>query len=297
MSIAFLNGEYLPIKDAKVSILDRGFLFSDGVYEVIPAYSGNYFRFEEHILRLNQSLKAIKLPVAWEFQDWHKMAIKLLKENDLVNATIYIQITRGVSAIRSHEFPANIQPTVMAMVSPLPQVELGMDAVINPNRSGISVITAEDIRWQRCDIKSVGLLANCLLLQQALESGADDTILVRNGSAIEATASNLFIVKDQKVVTPDLEQQILPGVTRDFVIMLVEKLGFELQQRAISMEELALSDEIWLTSSNKEIRPVVTLNGDKVGLGEVGSVWYAVNNSYQKLKSQLYQGKNLESDS
>ncbi len=287
MSIAYLNGNFVALQDAKVSILDRGFLFADGVYEVIPAYAGQYFRFDEHLERLNRSLAAIKMELVLNIDEWRQIAEQLLEKNQQLNASLYLQVTRGTYSSRSHELPTQLQPTIMAMISPLPQVAQNLDSKV----AGISAITAQDIRWQRCDIKSVGLLANCLLLQQALESGADDTILVRDGMAIEATASNLFIFKDQKVITPPLNQQILPGVTRDFIIMLVKKLGFRLEQRAIPETELLQADEIWLTSSTKEIRPVVRLNDAKIADGKVGAIWHQINELYQQLKKALYQGQ------
>ncbi|NVJ65554.1 MAG: D-amino acid aminotransferase [Gammaproteobacteria bacterium] len=287
MAIIYLNGEWLDESQAKVSVFDRGFLFADAVYEVIPAYAGNYFRFAEHIERLNRSLAQIKMDYRLELDTWLTIADELLQKNGLKNAGLYLQVTRGTYATRSHDLPQNLNPTVVALVSELPPVY----AEDRADPQGVKAITADDIRWNRCDIKTTGLLANCLLLQQALESGADDTILVRKSKAIEATASNLFMVKNGQVITPPLGREILAGVTRDFVILLVRQLGFELIEREIQVVELAKADEIWLTSSNKEIRPVVELNHAKIGTGSVGEVWRQVNKSYQQLKYDLYRGQ------
>lgn len=287
MAIVYLNGEWLDESEAKVSVLDRGFLFADAVYEVIPAYASNFFRFEEHVERLKNSLRQIKLDMQVSADELQAIGQKLLALNKLENASFYLQISRGAYAGRSHEMPEKTSPTVLAMVSALPAVDHDSAS----QAAGIKVITLDDIRWHRCDIKTTGLLANCLLLQQALESGADDSILVRDGKAIEATASNLFMVTAQKVITPPLDKEILAGVTRDFVIMLVKKLGYELIETEITVAQLAAADEIWLTSSNKEIRPVVELNHVKIGDGKAGEVWQRVNSAYQKLKYELYQGQ------
>lgn len=285
----YLNGDYVALEDAKISVLDRGFLFSDSVYEVIPIYSGHFFRLEQHLERLKQSLNAIMLNHFMSEAEWLDIGKALLERNELTNATMYIQVTRGVSMQRAHQLSADYQPTVFAMVSPLPKVYDPLSPEYLEN-VGMSVITAEDIRWGRCDIKSTSLLANCLLLQQALDSGADDTILVRSGNAIEATSSNVFMVKSSQIFTPNLTSQVLPGVTRDFVIELCKEAGFEVIEAPINCESLAAADEIWLTSSSKEIRPVVALNGSSVGNGQPGEVCKQMMCAYQDLKKRLYQG-------
>ncbi len=286
MAIIYLNGEWLEDSAAKVSVFDRGFLFADAIYEVIPAYAGNFFRFEEHIQRLNAGLQQIKMDYHLDVPEWQQIAQDLLARNELKNASLYLQVTRGTYPTRSHDLPKSLTPTLIAFVSELPPVYDHEKKQIE----SIRAITAEDIRWNRCDIKTTGLLANCLLLQQALESGADDTILVRKGKALEGTASNLFMVKNKQVITPPLGQTILAGVTREFVILLVKQLGMEMIERDIPEEELVNASEIWLTSSNKEIRPVVELNHVKIGTGIVGEVWEQVNQRYQELKFNLYRG-------
>lgn len=288
MSIAYLNGQLLPIEEAKVPALDRGFLFGDGVYEVIPVYAGRLFRFKQHMARLENSLLGIRLPMEQTLQDWANICHQLIEQNALNNASIYLQITRGAYLERNHDFPANPTPTIFAMITALPEVQ---PAPSDKDLRGISAITAEDIRWQRCDIKAITLLANCMLKQQALECGANDTILVRGGVAFEATSSNLFIVRDGVIITPPLSEHLLPGITRDFVLWLAEQHGILTEQRLIPEHELLQADEIWLTSSTKEIRPVTRLNDVTIGDGTAGPVWRQMYDHYQQLKVQLYRGE------
>ncbi|WP_018623339.1 D-amino acid aminotransferase [Kangiella aquimarina] len=288
MSIAYLNGQLLAIEEAKVPALDRGFLFGDGVYEVIPVYAGRLFRFKQHIARLENSLRGIRLPMEQTLQDWANICHQLIEQNSLNNASIYLQITRGAYPERNHDFPANPNPTIFAMITALPEVQA---VPSDKDLQGISVITAEDIRWQRCDIKAITLLANCMLKQQALECGANDTILVRGGVAFEATSSNLFIVRDGVIITPPLSEHLLPGITRDFLLWLAEQHGILTEQRLIPEHELLQADEIWLTSSTKEIRPVTRLNDVTIGDGTAGPVWRQMYDHYQQLKVQLYRGE------
>lgn len=288
MSIAYLNGHYIELEQAKVPVLDRGFLFGDGVYEVIPVYAGKTFRLSSHINRLRKSLSAIYMSLPQNDEDWHKLCDTLIAQNDYDNASIYLQVTRGAYVERHHDFPELGEPTVFAMMSPLPPVQKSWQAT---DIQGYSVITAEDIRWQRCDIKAITLLANCMLKQQALESGADDTILVRNGEASEATSSNLFIVRDGVIITPPLSEHLLAGVTREFILSLAQQHGIPYEERPIPEHELSLADEVWLTSSTKEIRPVLKVNGVTIGDGEPGPVWCQMYEYYQVLKERLYLGE------
>lgn len=285
MNIVYLNGKFVALEDAKVSVLDRGFLFADSVYEVMPVYAGHLFQFEQHLTRLEQSLAAISLKLDTRREKWRAICEELIHKNSGDNLLIYWQITRGVAQSRNHLLPANIKPTVYLSTSELPSFRQASDI------KGISVITAEDIRWQRCDIKTTALLANCLLQQMALESGADDTILVRKGKALEASASNFFMVKEGVLITPPLSKQLLAGVTRDFVLHLAEKLAIPVEQRDVFEAELATADEIWLTSSSKEITPVIRLNGDIIGQGECGPMWQQMFAQFQQLKQQLYAGE------
>ena len=288
MSIAYLNGQYLPIEEAKVPALDRGFLFGDGVYEVIPVYAGALFCFRQHIKRLQNSLQAIHLSMHQSLQDWAEICNRLIEHNQFENASIYLQLTRGAYPDRNHDVPAEPTPTIFAMISPLPAVQLEPS---EKDLQGISVITAEDIRWQRCDIKAITLLANCLLKQRALECGANDTILVRDGVVLEATASNVFIVRDGVIITPPLSEYLLPGVTREFLLWLAKEHGILTEERSIPEHELLQADEVWLSSSTKEIRPVTRVNDVTIGDGTAGPVWRQMYHHYQQLKSKLYRGE------
>jgi D-alanine transaminase len=288
MSIAYLNGEFVNLEQATVPVLDRGFLFGDGVYEVIPVYAGKPFRFSSHIKRLHKSLSAILMSFEQPMEAWLEICQGLIERNDFDNASIYLQVTRGSYINRHHDIPELDKPTVMAMISPLPPVQKDWQLA---DIKSYSVITEEDIRWQRCDIKAITLLANCMLKQKALESGADDTILVRNGEANEATSSNLFIVRDGVMITPPLSEQLLAGVTREFILALAKKHGIRYEERPIPEHELELADEIWLSSSTKEIRPVIKVNGVTIGDGVAGPVWRRMYVYYQQLKEQLYQGE------
>ncbi|AOE50778.1 D-amino acid aminotransferase [Kangiella sediminilitoris] len=288
MSVAYLNGHYVDLEQAKVPVLDRGFLFGDGIYEVIPVYAGNPFRLTSHINRLRKSLAAIYMSLPQSDDELKTIIGTLIEKNPYDNASVYLQITRGVYVERHHDFPEQGEATVFAMISPLPPVQKLSQAT---EIKGYSVITAEDIRWQRCDIKAITLLANCMLKQKALESGADDTILVRNGEASEATSSNLFIVRDGVIITPPLSEHLLAGVTREFILLLANQHGIPYEERPIPEHELELADEIWLTSSTKEIRPVVKVNDVTIGSGQPGSVWRQMYEYYQVLKERLYLGE------
>ncbi|GAA4361653.1 aminotransferase class IV [Kangiella marina] len=288
MSVAYLNGEFLTLEHATVPVLDRGFLFGDGVYEVIPVYAGKTFRFSSHISRLHKSLSAILMNFELPESDWLALCEGLIERNEFENASIYLQVTRGSYIDRHHDIPTLGEPTVFAMISPLPPVQKDWQA---SDIKSYSVITEDDIRWQRCDIKAITLLANCMLKQKALESGADDTILVRNGEASEATSSNLFIVRDGVIITPPLSEHLLAGVTREFILTLAQRHGIPFEERAIPEHELELADEIWLTSSTKEIRPVIKVNDVTIGDGVAGPVWRQMYQYYQELKEQLYLGE------
>ncbi len=288
MSVAYLNGEYQNLEQATVPVLDRGFLFGDGVYEVIPVYAGKPFRFSSHIKRLHKSLSAILMSFELPESEWLGICEELIARNEFDNASIYLQVTRGSYIDRHHDIPALDTPTVFAMISPLPPVQKDWQVA---DIKSYSVITEEDIRWQRCDIKAITLLANCMLKQKALESGADDTILVRNNEASEATSSNLFIVRDGVIITPPLSEHLLAGVTREFILALAKQHEIPYEERPIPEHELELADEVWLTSSTKEIRPVIRVNGVTIGEGVAGPVWCRMYQYYQELKEQLYLGQ------
>ena len=271
--LVYLNGDYLPLSEAKISVLDRGFLFGDGVYEVIPVYSGKPLRLEAHLKRLTNSLEGIRIAPPLTGAKCEEIIARLLDGTE--DQYVYLQITRGVSPKRDHAFPKEpVSPTIFAMCNPIAPLPQG----------GVSAITVEDTRWHRCDIKAITLLANILGRQDAVEQSAAEAILIRDGNAVEGAASNLFIVKHETVITPPKSPEILPGITRDLVLELAAKLGIETAERPISETELRSADEIWLTSSTREILPVIRLDGVLVGNGNPGGVWHTLMRAYQSAK-------------
>ncbi len=285
MGIVYLNGQYLPAEQAKVSVLDRGFLFGDGVYEVIPAYGGRLLRLAEHLQRLQNSLDGIRLKNPMSQQQWLEVIQTLLQENDAQDQSVYLQVTRGVASYRDHSFPQSTQATVFIMVNSLHAAD------VETLKQGACAISLDDIRWQACNIKATALLANVMLRQQATEKDCAEAILIRGGFATEGAASNLFIVKDEVVITPPKSSFLLPGITRDLIIELANNNNISLQQRNISEDELRNADEIWLSSSTKEILPVTKLDGKTVGTGRYGSVWEKMIGLYQNYKHSLRSGE------
>jgi len=279
--LIYLNGEFLPQSQACVSVMDRGFLFGDGVYEVIPAYAGQPFRLLEHLRRLNQSLQAIRMPVPLSDEQWEAIFQHLLQQRGNVDQQIYLQITRGTYGKRLHLIPEEQKPTVMAFATELNQRD---PALV---KQGMSVITLDDIRWDRCNIKAITLLANILSQQQARDEGAQEAILVRDGMANEGTASNLFIVKDGLIITPPKSEHLLPGITRDLVLELALEGGLPYAEASISVDELEVADEIWITSSTKEVMPVTKLNGRAVDNGHPGPMWERMDALYGACKARL----------
>ncbi len=285
-SICYLNGNYQPLEQAKVSVLDRGFIFGDGVYEVIPAYAGHLFRLQQHLQRLDNSLKAIKLANPLSNSEWQNMLQLLVEKNQDQNngdQSIYLQLTRGV-AKRDHSFPQNTPATVFAMSNPL------LAADMKKMQAGVAAITLDDIRWRYCHIKTIALLPNILLKQEAAEKHASEAILVREGQVSEGSASNLFIVSKGVIKTPAKSEQLLPGVTRDLIVELAQKNGLACEETSISEAELLSADEIWLSSSTKEIIPVTRLNEKTIGTGTAGPLWQKMIKIYQAYKQQLRAG-------
>ncbi|NOR80797.1 MAG: D-amino acid aminotransferase [Methyloprofundus sp.] len=269
----YLNGEYLPLSEAKVSVLDRGFLFGDGVYEVIPAYFGKLFCLEAHFQRLHNSLNAIRLSVPFDISQWLGILQPLLIEGDA--QYIYLQITRGVADKRDHAFPEQSEPTIFAMCSAI--VPFSHD-------QGVKAITLDDMRWALCNIKATTLLANLLLRQQAVDKGCAEAILIKEGYATEGAASNIFVVINGVIMTPPNSNEILPGITRDVIIDLAQANDLSFREEAISLEALQEASEIWLTSSTREILPVTTLDNKAVGNGRIGPVWQIMQNLFQEYK-------------
>ncbi len=290
MTTVYLNGSFIPIEKACVPVLDRGFLFGDGVYEVIPVYGGRLFRFQHHIQRLQNSLDSIRLMNPMQDGEWQHILTTLLQNNAVEKAapqdySVYLQVTRGVAEKRDHLFPANVVPTVYASCQPI--------AAVDPVtlERGIAAITLQDNRWLRCNIKAITLLPNVLLRQEAADNDASEAILVRNGYAIEGSASNLFVVKNSVIKTPPNSEQLLPGITRDLVLELAQQQGLDYQETTIKADTLKGADEIWVTSSTREIAPVTRLDGQPVGMGKPGPMWLKVMDYYRAYKDEVRCGR------
>ena len=258
--------------------MDRGFLFGDGVYEVIPVFSNKLLRPDEHLLRLQNSLNRIGLSNPFLDDDWQKIFSELLDKNAGDDRAIYLQLSRGVYSKRDLSTNKSCGPTVSAMV--LQVIPPDIDTL----SAGISVVTVDDFRWNACDVKSTSLVANVMLKQQAAEAGVEDAILIKEGQVTEGTASNVFVIKDGAIITPPISRQLLPGITRDLVIEIAENNAIVVEQREIKEAELYSADEIWMTSSTREIAPVIKLNNKAVGAGVAGSVWKRMMDLYQQYK-------------
>jgi D-alanine transaminase len=280
MSMVFLNGRFLPIEEASVPVLDRGFIFGDGIYEVVPVYSRVPFRLEEHLARLERSLASVGIRNPLSRAQWRETIQKIVDAQDFEDQGVYFQVTRGV-AKRDHAFPKNIEPTVFVMSNPL--VPPARDYVEKGGRA----VTAEDFRWLRCDIKSTSLLGNCLLRQVSAEAGATETILFRDGRLTEASSSNVFVVKGGTVFSPPKSNLILPGITYDVVVELAQANGLPLQFRDVAREEVFAADELWVTSSSKEVFPIVDLDGRRIGDGRPGPVFRRMYQLYQDFKQKV----------
>ena len=279
--IVFLDNQFLPIDQAHVSVLDRGFLFGDGVYEVIPVFSSKPLRENEHLLRLENSLRSVGLDNPYSKSEWSQLFQEILEKNPGEDRAIYLQVTRGHYEIRDLTLTEKQRLTVFVMVMPVKTIDI---AVIE---KGLAAVTVDDFRWHACDIKSISLIANVMLRQKATEAGVEDAILIRDGFATEGTASNLFIVKDGVLITPPKSNLVLPGITRDLIVELAEKNNIRCDVRDISELELGAADEVWLTSSTREIAPVIELNGSPVGDGKAGNYWRTMINHYQSFKQAL----------
>ncbi len=277
--IVYLNGEFLPIEEARIPVLDRGFIFGDGIYEVIPVYSKHPFRMAEHLRRLQYSLDKVRITNPHQDSAWARLTDELVQRNAGDDQSIYLQVTRGV-AKRDHAFPKGVTPTVFMMSTPL---VTPAPAVVE---SGVACITAQDYRWLNCDIKSVSLLGNCLLRQLSADVGAAETILFRDGQLTEASASNVFVVKDGVLLTPPKDHLVLPGITYDVVLEIARAREFELQVRPVSEAEVRNADEIWVTSSTKEVLAVTTLDGKPVGNGKPGLLFRRMHALYQQFKQE-----------
>ncbi len=286
--IAYLNGTFLPIEQAAISPMDRGFLFGDSVYEVIPVYGGRIFRLSQHLDRLEQSLSAVYISpneVMPSRDDWQDLLNELVEQNGGGELGIYLQITRGEYGKRAHVLPTPCQPTVFAYAAPLPATPK------TTTTETLCAITAEDIRWQYCHIKTTSLMPNLLMQHQATLAGVDDVILIREGLAQEAAAANLFVVQAGKLLTPPKKGFILGGITRDLIIELAASYDIPCEEKDIPLEQLYRADEIWLTSSTLEVRPVTRLDQHTINNGKIGPYFHKMQQAYQQYKTKLIAGE------
>jgi len=277
----YLNGQFLPLEEARISPLDRGFLFGDGAYEVMPVYAGRPFRFAAHTSRLTRSLTEIRMEDPHTLDEWRGIFTKLLEPNGKVDQYIYWQVTRGAEKERNHAPLPNIPRTVFAFVAPFPKASAA--AVAN----GVSCVSAHDTRWARCDIKSTSLLANVLLRQLSVDANASETILLRDGLLTEASASAVHVVIDGEIRTPPNSSLILPGTTRGAVEKMAERLGIPHRSVNVTEAEMRSAEEIWLSASVREMSAVTLLDGRRVGDGLVGPLYRRVRAAFEDYKQEL----------
>ena len=276
----FLEGRQQALADARISPLDRSFLFGDGVYEVIPVYDGRLFRFAAHAERLARSLAALQMIDPYSREQWRQILEDLVTVNGGGDQSVYVQVSRGHEAGRNHILPWKLTPTVFAYCAPWPTTD---SAVL---RDGVRCITLQDTRWARCDIKSVALLANILLRQQATEAGATEAILLRDGRLTEGSASTVHVVLDGEIITPPNSHRILPGTTRGVVIDCADALKLAHRTAEVSESQLRSADEIWLASATREVQAVTLLDNQPVGTGQPGALWQRVYARYQTYKRE-----------
>ncbi|UCV11982.1 D-amino acid aminotransferase [Dechloromonas denitrificans] len=278
----YLNGQFLPLAEAGISPLDRGFLYGDGVYELIPVYSRRAFRIDEHLHRLAATLAGIKLANPLDIAGWKAVVEKLIADAPWDDQSIYLQVTRGADNKRDHAFPATPVPaTAFAFAGPLVTTPPDVRA------RGVSAISVADQRWARCDLKVISLLANVLARQQAVEDGCAEALLIRDGWLKEGAASNIFVVKNGVLLAPPKTHLMLPGITYDIILELAESRGLPLEIREIHETELRSADEVWMTSSTKEVLAITQIDGQPVGNGQPGPVGEQMWQWYQDFKQSV----------
>jgi len=285
--MVFLNGRFLPLEEAKVPVLDRGFIFGDGVYELVPVYSRVAFRLDEHLARLERSLAETRIRNPYVRAQWREIIYRLVDAQPFEDQGVYFQVTRGV-AKRDHAFPKDAEPTVFVMSNPL------VTPLRETVQKGAAAVSAQDNRWLRCDIKSTSLIGNCLLRQLSAEAGAAETILFRDGKLTEASSSNVFIVKRGVILSPPKTSLILPGITYDVVLELARGASLPLELRDVGEAEVRAADEIWVTSSSKEVLPIVSLDAAPVGDGRPGPVFSRMYQLYQEFKQKVMRAGKRE---
>ena len=281
LPLCYLNGAYLPLAEARISPLDRGFLYADGVYEVVPVYGGRPFRFAAHLARLARSLEGIRMQDPHSAAEWHAIVGTLIERNGGGDQYVYWQVTRGAEVGRNHAPLPQVPRTVFAFCAPLPVTAAAT------LEKGVSCVTAQDTRWARCDIKSVSLLANVLLRQEAVDAGAAETILLRDGELMEASASAVHVVLDGEILMPPNSRRILPGTTRGVVEEMAARCGIVYRSASISAAQLRGAAEVWISAATRELQAVTTLDGHRIGDGRPGPLWQRVYAELQRYKQQL----------
>jgi D-alanine transaminase len=280
--LAYLNGNYLPLDEARISPMDRGFLFGDGAYEVIPVYSRRPFRLQQHLERLERTLAALQLANPLSKEHWAEVVQRLVDDHGSEDQGVYLQVTRGAAPVRDQAFPRPaVAPTVFAYADRLPTPSAELLA------TGGTALTAEDFRWLRCDLKTVSLVANVLLRQLSAAAGCTETILLRDGLVMEGSASNVLVVQDGVILAPPKSNLILPGVTYDVVLELAAANGIPTQVRPVAEAELRSADEVWVTSSTKEVLPITRIDDAPVADGRPGPLAARMNALYQDFKNQV----------
>lgn len=277
MPSAYLNGQWLPLEEAKVSVLDRGFLFGDGVYEVIPVYNGKLFCLERHVTRLMNSLSEVRMTSPMTEAEWLELLTTAVEKSGDSLAALYVQVTRGADVQRSFVYPEAVEHTVFIMVNP-------MSASARDEITPLKLVSLEDFRWDRGHIKTTSLIAAGILKNEALAAGANDAVLLKEGKVTEATSANLFVVIDGILTTPPKSTRLLHGITRDVVLELAESNGIAFEERELTAEDLLQADEMFITSSTMEAWPVGTLDGKQIGNGAPGIVWQKIDAAYQQYK-------------
>jgi D-alanine transaminase len=280
LPICYLDGRFVPLSEARISPLDRGFLFGDSVYEVLPVVSGRMFRFREHFDRLARSLREIQLAYPHTHVQWLTLLEELIRLNGAVDMYLYVQVTRGMEYGRNHAFPAQVQPTVFAMASPMPVLSSEL------RERGLAAITVEDFRWGRCDIKATTLLANVLMKQRAAEAGAQEAIIVRNGEVLEGSSTSVLLVRDGVLITPPNSQRILPGTTRDAALELAQP-SMPIEVRPVRVEELYAADEVWIAAATRDVLPITSVDSKRIGSGQPGPHWLRNSQAFLQLRTRL----------
>ena len=282
MITAYVDGAFLPLAEARVSPMDRGFLFGDGAYEVILVYSRRAFRLDEHVARLGNTLAAMRLANPHGADEWKAIILEIVARNPWDDQSVYLQVTRGADTRRNHAFPGpEVKPTVFLMSEPLVTPSAEQLA------TGIAAVSAADIRWLRCDLKTVSMLANCLLRQHAIDHGCMETVLFRDSFLTEGAASSIFVCKDGVLLVPPKSHLMLPGITYDVVLELARRHGMKHEVREVLEAEVRSADELWMTSSTKEVLPITALDGRPVGDGKPGPMGRQMYAWYQDFKNTV----------